>query len=168
MGEQLVIKGVRRFLRQRDGMGGKHARLLFDACRCAGMMGVERMTEVALPDGEHAEQAGEDEHRSKQDEDHRSPICDKLAPHGDFLARRMHKLDRLPYAVHARLPPFANRESGFNLWESEPPDKQMLGHHSAIAWLVTGIHAAGLSDSLLELLVAIGDEPVESRAAFVS
>ena len=35
----------------------------------------------------------------------------------------------------------------------------MLGHHSAIAWLVTGIHAAGLSDSLLELLVAIGDEP---------
>ena len=47
--------------------------------------------------------------------------CDKLAPHGDFLARRMHKLDRLPYAVHARLPPFANRESGFNLWESDLP-----------------------------------------------
>ena len=44
----------------------------------------------------------------------------------------------------------------------------MLGHHSAIAWLVTGVHAAGLSESLLELLVAIGDEPVESRAAFVS
>ena len=121
MGEQLVIKGVRRFLRQRDGMGGKHARLLFDACHCAGMMGIECVTEVALPDGEHAEQAGEDEHRSKQDEDHRSPICDKLAPHGDFLARRMHKLGHLPYAVHARLPPFANRESGFNLWESDLP-----------------------------------------------
>ena len=44
MGEQLVIKGVRRFLRQRDGMGGKHARLLFDACHCAGMMGIECVT----------------------------------------------------------------------------------------------------------------------------